>query len=595
MRNAETVLTVIRERGRRGLPLEDIYRQLFNPQLYLCAYARIYQNAGAMTRGTTSETADGMALAKIEKLIDDLRHERYRWMPARRTYIPKGQGKTRPLGIPTWSDKLLQEVIRSLLAAYYEPQFSDHSHGFRPARGCHSALSAIKHTWGGTKWFIEGDIKGCFDRLDHQVLLSILREKLHDHRFLRLIENLLKAGYLECWNYHRTLSGSPQGAIVSPILSNIYLDRLDRFVEQTLIPAYTRGTKRRDHPTYMKLINAKYYCLRQGRVKEARALEKQYQRLPSVDPIDPDYRRLRYLRYADDFLLGFAGTHAEAEEIKERLGEFLRDQLKLELSPEKTLITHATTEAARFLGYEIVCRHADSKHDQRGRRSINGGIGLRVPARVVEERCSLYMKEGKPRHRAERIKDDAFTTINRYQSEYRGVVQYYLLAENVYWFGRLHWVMQLSLLATLAAKYKSSVAKMYRKYAGRVETPDGPRKCLELQVKRDGKPALVARFGGIPLRQDKQAVLRDRIPSIWVERNELIKRLVADECEICGSEVNCEVHHVRKLADLQVEGRRAKPLWKQVMSARRRKTLVVCRACHTAIHQGKPTRQRAAA
>jgi len=211
MRDADQVLGIIRERGKRGLPLEDIYRQLYNPMLYLRAYARLYSNNGAMTKGTTDETVDGMSKKKIEQLINDLRYERFQWTPVRRTHIPKKNGKLRPLGIPTWTDKLLQEVIRLILEAYYEPQMSSHSHGFRPERGCHSALSAIRHTWTGTKWFIESDIEKCFDTLDHSVMMPILKEKLHDNRFLRLLQNLLDAGYLEEWTYHETLSGLPTG------------------------------------------------------------------------------------------------------------------------------------------------------------------------------------------------------------------------------------------------------------------------------------------------------------------------------------------------------------------------------------------------
>jgi group II intron reverse transcriptase/maturase len=221
MRSAEQCLGIIRTRGERRLPVDDLYRQLFNPEFYLQAYGKIYRNAGAMTPGTTPETVDAMSLTKIEAMIEALRFERYCWSPARRTYIPKKSGKLRPLGMPTWSDKLLQEVLRQMLEAYYEPQFSDRSHGFRPGRGCHTAPREIYYNWRGTVWFIEGDIRGCFDALDHQVLLSILREKILDQRFLRLIENLLKAGYLEEWRYHATPSGSPQGGIVSPILANI--------------------------------------------------------------------------------------------------------------------------------------------------------------------------------------------------------------------------------------------------------------------------------------------------------------------------------------------------------------------------------------
>jgi retron-type reverse transcriptase len=217
MRTAETVLGVIQERGRRGLPLEDIYRQLYNPNLYLRAYARLYANEGAMTPGTTEETVDGMSLAKIEKIINDLRYERYQWTPVRRTYIEKKNStKKRPLGIPSWSDKLLQEVIRSILEAYYEPQFSDHSHGYRPDRGCHTALIEVAHTWTGTRWFIEGDYAGCFNNFDHDILMNILAEKLHDNRFLRLIQNMLWAGYLEQWRFHATLSGTPQGGVITP-------------------------------------------------------------------------------------------------------------------------------------------------------------------------------------------------------------------------------------------------------------------------------------------------------------------------------------------------------------------------------------------
>jgi hypothetical protein len=223
MQNADTVLSIIRERGRRGLPLERIYRLLFNRDLYLHAYARLYANDGAMTPGTTAETVDGMSIAKIDQLIDDLRYERYRWTPVRRTYIAKKQStKKRPLGIPTWSNKLLQEVIRLILEAYFEPQFSNHSHGFRPHRGCHTALQYIQTTWTGTRWFVEGDIASYFDTINHDTLLTILSEQLHDNRFLRLIRELLQAGYLEDWKYHQTYSGTPQGGVVSPILANIY-------------------------------------------------------------------------------------------------------------------------------------------------------------------------------------------------------------------------------------------------------------------------------------------------------------------------------------------------------------------------------------
>lgn len=265
MQSAEALLEIIHERGKRGLPLERLYRCLFNPELYLRAYGKIYRNNGALTPGTTAETVDGMSLVKIQAIIKALRDERYRWTPARRVYIKKkGSVKKRPLGLPSWSDKLVQEVIRSLLEAYYEPQFSNRSHGFRPRRGCHTALQEIQRGWAGTVWFVEGDISQCFDRLDHAIMHGILAEKIHDNRFLRLIDGLLQAGYLEEWNHFATLSGSPQGGIVSPILANIYLDRLDQFIETDLLPAYNRGGKRTTFAPYMRTWRSMRSAEREG-------------------------------------------------------------------------------------------------------------------------------------------------------------------------------------------------------------------------------------------------------------------------------------------------------------------------------------------
>ena len=342
MRDAETTLVIIQARGRDGLHMEDVYRRLFNPDLYLRAYGRISRNAGALTQGVTGDTADGMSLERIGALIEDIRHERYRWTPVRRILIPKANRKMRPLGIPTWSDKLLQEVMRSILEAYYEPQFSDHSHGFRPGLGCDTALQDISQHWKGTKWFIEGDIKGCFDNIDHQILLSILREKLHDNRFLRLVETMLGAGYLERWDYRPTLSGTPQGGIISPLLANIYLDRLDRHVETTISPAYNRGGKKRLNPEYVRLCKRRSLAKEKGDMATYRELGRTLSGMATQVAYDPAYRRLKYVRYADDFLLGFHGPESEAETIKGRIGDFLRDHLKLELSPEKTLITPAS-------------------------------------------------------------------------------------------------------------------------------------------------------------------------------------------------------------------------------------------------------------
>jgi group II intron reverse transcriptase/maturase len=591
MQNAKTVLEVISERGRRGLPLERVYRQLFNRELYLRAYAKIAPNSGAMTPGVTDETVDGMSLEKIDKLIAALRYEHFRWTPVRRVYIEKKNSmKKRPLGIPTWTDKLLQEVVRSILEAYYEPQFSDHSHGFRPNRGCHTALSTIQHEWTGTKWFIEGDISGCFDNIDHEILLSIMAEKIHDGRFLRLIKELLEAGYLENWRYNATLSGTPQGGVVSPILANIYLDRLDKYVEKTLLPEYNRKARRDFNTAYAHIKQQRRTAARNGRKQEAFHLYKEMQRIPSRDPYDPEFRRLKYMRYTDDFLFGFAGPRADTEQIKARIQEFLSISLKLELSEQKTLITHATIGAARFLGYDIHAAHENTRMEKtRRRRIVNSKIQLSVPVDVVKERCRAYTQNGKPKPQPELMNDDAYSTVARYQNEYRGFAEYYALAPNRSTrLTLLRWTMQMSLAGTLAAKFKVSRRTIMGRYASTRATADGTYKVLKVEMPREGKTPLVAYWGGISLKRKPTAVLNDLPYHIWNRRTELLERLLADACELCGSQENVEVHHIRHLRDLQIKGRAPKPEWVKQMAARRRKTLVLCLKCHQDTHAGCP-------
>ena len=288
---------------------------------------------------------------------------------------------------------------------------------------------------------------------------------------------------MEAWK-GRTLSGTPQGGVVSPILANVYLDRLGKFIETVLIPAHIRGTARRINRPWNVLRGQVATQRKKGNFTLAAQLRKQMQQLPSVDPLDPGFRRLRYVRYADDFVLGFIGPKAEAGQIKESLETFLRDTLKLELSREKTFTTHATSQAARFLGYELVNQQANDKLAPDGRRKVNGTLGLRVPAKVIEQHCHAYMGKGKPAYRADLMNDDDFTIVNRYQAEFRGVVQYYLLAHNVFHFKRLKWVMEESLAKTLAAKHKTTRQEVFRRYKSVVQTEHGERACLKVVVQR---------------------------------------------------------------------------------------------------------------
>ena len=583
MQETGVVLGVLRERGRKGLPCTQLYRQMFNRVLYLTAYGNIYSNQGAMTPGANEETADGMSEEKIEQIIGLMRNERYRFSPARRIYIPKKNGRLRPLGLPSWSDKLVGEVVRLLLEAIYEPQFSRWSHGFRRNRGCHTALRDIQNTWTGATWFIEGDISDCFGSLDHEILLRILAEKIHDQRFLRLIRNMLKAGYLEDWEYRDSLSGCPQGGVVSPILSNVYLDKLDKFVEQELIPQYTRGTRRKCNPEYDRIQYQLARARKRGDRAAARDLEKQLRSLPASDPMDPGYRRLKYTRYADDHILGFIGPKAEAEEIKAKLAKFLRETLGLELNQQKTLITHARSQHARFLGYDITVQHSRDKITG-GRRTVNGTIALRVPRDVIKAQTARYRRRGKPSHRPRLQNLDDYDIVRKYGAEYAGVVNYYLLARDVYRLTTLRWNAESSMLRTLARKHRSSVAKIAARHKAKIETSDGLRTCFEARKHREGKKDLVARFGGIILRQDRRAVIRDPAPApAAYPRKELVKRLRTRECELCETGTTVTVHQVTGLKTLGKPGP-GQPAWAALMAKMRRKTLIVCAPCHDWIH-----------
>ncbi|MGH3754717.1 MAG: group II intron reverse transcriptase/maturase [Pseudonocardiaceae bacterium] len=371
--------------------------------------------------------------------------------------------------------------------------------------------------------------------------------------------------------------------MVSPILSNIYLDRLDKFAETVLIPEHTRGEHRKSNPAYQKAACALARARKRGDRTAARALRQQLRTMPSRNPRDPDFRRLRYVRYADDHLLGFTGPKAEAEDIKGRLAQFLREDLKLELSEDKTLTTHARTGTARFLSYDITVQHANH------RRSINGAIALKVPPTVIKDKCAPYTQRGKPALRSHLVNDDDYTIITIYGAEYRGLINYYLLAGDVSRLNRVDWVMSTSLLKTLACKHGSTVSTMAARYKATIQTPHGPRTCLQTSVERNNRKPLIATYGGIPLQQQKHAVLHDRTPvPIITRRKELISRLLAGRCEMCEKTGDVDVHHIGKLAHLGKPGT-SQPAWAQTMAKRRRKTLIVCATCHDTIHARQPT------
>ena len=600
MRSPERVLNSLNEHSKdSSYKFERLYRLLFNEELFYVAYQKIASNGGSTTKGSDGRSIDGMSLARIETLIASLKDESYQPHPSRRVHIPKKNGKTRPLRIPAFEDKLVQEVVRMILEAIYEGHFETTSHGFRPKRSCHTALLHIQKTFNGAKWFIEGDIKGFFDNIDHDVLVGILRERISDDRFIRLIRKFLKAGYVEDWTFHNTYSGTPQGGIVSPILANIYLDKLDKYVKE-YIQHFDKGTKRRPGKESNNLANERKRTVRKlkkvkdGTEKAAlvarlKAIEQERAAFPNGDEMDESYRRLKYIRYADDFILGVIGSKEEAQRIKEDIKSFLSASLALELSEEKTLITH-TGKSAKFLGYEItVTRDNHQRRDVRGclRRTYGKRVRLNVSMATLRDKLLEYgameikLRNGKevwkPKCRSGLIFNDDLEILDRYNRETVGFCNYYLIANNCVVLHNFRYIMEYSMYKTFAGKYRSTVRKINKKY----------RYNKLFTVKYEQKGAIKSRtFYKTSFKRRTTAFNGscdiEPYSIADVSRTNLTDRLKAEKCELCGATGKLIMHHVRNLKDLK-----GKESWERLMSARKRKTIALCPSCHRLRHLGK--------
>ena len=554
MRSPENVLESLKSKAcNKSYKYERLYRNLYNPQFYLLAYQRIQAKPGNMTAGTDGKTIDGMGMARINALIEKMRDFSYQPNPARRTYIPKSNGKMRPLGIPSFDDKLIQEVVRLILESIYEPTFSDYSHGFRINRSCHTALKYVQKYFTGTKWFVEGDIKGCFDNVDHHVLIAILRKRIADEHFIGLLWKFLKAGYMEDWNYHNTYSGTPQGSIISPILANIYMNELDSYMAE-YAEKFNCGNRRKINPAFKKKLDVcrgKEQRLKrnlskmseeekEGLIAEIRELRRSLKSMPYSDQMDDSYKRICYIRYADDFLIGVIGSKEDAEQIKQDVGCFIRDKLHLEMSEEKTLITHGH-DAAKFLGYEVtIAKGEHNKKTKTGatRRVNNGKVLLYVPHDKWVKRLFSYnalkIKYDKqngnkevwePVRRTRLLHLDDLEILNQYNAEIRGLYNYYRLANNVSVLNNFYYVMRYSMLKTFAGKYRTRISRIIRKYRqGKDFVVEYPKK--------NGKVGKVLFYNNGFRRDTKvESGNPDIVARIFENygRNSLIKRLQAND------------------------------------------------------------------
>ncbi len=597
MEKSERVLKALSDHSQSSdYKYERLYRYLFSEEMFAVAYQRIYAKQGNMTPGTDGKTIDEMSLERIERLIVSLKDESYQPHPARRVYIPKKNGKKRPLGIPSFEDKLVQEVVRLLLEAIYEGHFEGTSHGFRPHRSCHTALGMIQKSFAGAKWFIEGDIKGFFDNIDHNVLISILRERISDERFLRLIRKFLNAGYVEDWKYNKTYSGTPQGGIISPILANIYLDKFDKYIKE-YAAKFRKGDRRSINPEYWRLNNKKNWLkkklqktsdeqIRKSYLYEIAQLSKQMLSTPHKDAMDADFRRMQYVRYADDFLISVIGSKSECETIKADITQFMREQLKLELSDEKTLITHAQ-DKAKFLGYEIFIRKSDAvKRNKDGvlKRDFNGAVVLTLNSAVIQKKLTEYnalevrnidgkdIWWSKPRRYMTPMKPEDI--LAQYNAETRGLYNYYSLAANVSKeCASFAFIMKMSMFKTLGWKLNTSARKVRQKYQKDKDF------VIPYNDAKGKQKYRVFYNEGFKKRNAQFDVDYDKLPqTMYVPYPSLVERLKDGRCELCGKEGKVVMHHVRTLTKLKGNNE-----WEKLMLKRHRKTLVVCEDCNSMI------------
>ena len=577
-----------------------LYRNLYNPEFYFLAYKNISQSQGSMTTGVDGKSLDGMSEKRINALIESLKDFSYQPNPARRVYIEKKNStKKRPLGIPSTEDKLVQEVARMLLESIYEPNFSKSSHGFRPRRSCHTAIEQIQKQFTGVTWFVEGDIHACFDSFDHHVLISLLRERIEDENFIALMWKMLKAGYMEQWVYHCTYSGTPQGSGISPILANIYLSKMDEFADD-LKSSFEKG-RSKENLEYQRAASKLYYIRRRNRRnwqdwgkeerREALKLQKgaiaKIHSVPSKQACNQNFKRLFYCRYADDFLIGVIGSLEDAQDIKEKFKTFLGDKLRLEMSDEKTKITHGK-DKARFLGFDITTSKNNALiYDSRNqcRRTQTGSVKLYAPRDKWQSKLMeygalgiRYDKDGKEIwdsiHRGNMVHMSDVEIVSTVNAEIRGMYNYYSIANNATVIKNFAFILEYSMYKTFGLKYHKSVYKIQRKF----------RRNGVFRVPYNTKAGLkYCEFyhGGFKRKRDVCRFDPDLLPPYvkYDNPNYLRTRIKSGICELCGSSTkDIRMHHVRKLKDLKPDSE-----WNSLMLAKRRKTLAVCPDCYAKI------------
>nr|YP_010836049.1 hypothetical protein QLP54_mgp17 [Phyllosticta yuccae]WGC90064.1 hypothetical protein [Phyllosticta yuccae] len=540
---------------------EPIIKHMYNYRLYEIAYEKLKSNPGNMTKGINPTTLDGISSEKINSIIESIKNDSFKFTP--RVDIPKNSGGFRPLTVTSPLDKLVQEVMRMILEAIFEPTFHSSSHGFRPNRGC--ALREIKQKFGVASWYIQGDISKCFDSFDHKILIGIITDKIKDERFIRLIIKALNAGYFEFTTYKQSLVGTPQGSIISPLLSNIYLNGLDNFIEKLSVD-FNVGTKPKSNPLWISYRNKK---VRAKTVELKRKWHQLQISTPSIDLMDSNFKKLVYVRYADDWIIGVRGTKEDCRWLLEQIKNYLDNELKLKLSETKTLITNASKEKAIFLGTSIGMAQHQSYSRTYGYSTRNAKeIRMEAPKnRIIKKLNESGIMKGElaiPKYIWNSNTKDEIILL--YNSVYRGIINYYSFTHNINQLSSwVHFILKTSCAKLLANKLSlGTQSKVYLKFGK--------------NLKGDDKVSFIdAKYGVRPW--DFKVGKLDSIKSLFA-RSISAASLLSLSCSICDSDYRVEMHHVRRMKDLNPKLGKIDA----TMIRRRRKQIPLCRACHLKHH-----------
>jgi group II intron reverse transcriptase/maturase len=559
----------------KNYEVRDIYTMMYNKKLFEMAYNSLKSNPGNMTPGMTPTTLDGFSADVIQETIEKLKDNSFQFQPGRRVMIPKASGGERPLTVAPPRDKIVQEVMRMILEVIFEPSFSPNSHGFRTNKSCHTALKQVFNTFGVATWYIEGDISKCFDSFDHNILINIIRSRIKDERFIRLIIKALKAGYFEFNEYRHSIIGTPQGSIISPILCNIYMNEFDKFMEG-LAEAFSKGIKPRGNPLWISYSNKKRRSLT---IEDKVKWHKLMLNVPSKDPMDPNFKKLVYVRYADDWLVGVRGSREDCVALLLKIKKFLLEDLNLNLSEKKTLITNASKEKALFLGTHIFrSRHQIFSRSMGFIKRIGKEVRLEAPI----ERATKKLRNAKfligdvtaPRFLWLHNSKDQIIAL--YNSVYRGYANYYSFAHNLGSFsGYVHMLLKSSCAKLLAAKFKlGTQKKVFETYGKNLKGKDNIAFVDPIYRNNPWDFKVPA-----SIRTESKITDNGILGTLYAESIS-VASLEGLSCSACGSNHRVEMHHVRHLKDLNPSLSKIDAL----MVKNRRKQIALCRKCHLEHH-----------